>query len=136
MPSTRAQPLGIVNFYRRLPSACRWRSPEITMNIINLTPHPVNIRRTDGTFLNLPKCETPARCAAKLQNVASINGIAINCQSFGEVQNLPEEQPDTYFLVSLIVAQAAKNRSDLVSPGTAIRGPDGVQVGCDGLSVL
>lgn len=106
------------------------------MNIINLTPHPVNIRRTDGTFLNLPKCDTPARCSVNLQNVAGINGIALNRQSFGEVQNLPPEEPDTYFLVSLVVAQAAKWRSDLVSPGAAIRGADGVQVGCDGLSIL
>lgn len=106
------------------------------MNIINLTPHPVNIRRADGTFLNLPKCDTPARCSVSLQNVAGINGIAVNRQSFGEVQNLPPEEPDTYFLVSLVVAQAAKGRSDLVSPGGAIRNADGVQVGCDGLSIL
>lgn len=108
---------------------------EIGQMIINLTPHPVSIRRADGTFLALPKCDNPARCAVTFQDVTTADGIAVKRQVFGAVQNLPDPQDGTLFLVSLVVAQAA-NRSDLVSPGAAIRDANGVQIGCDGLSVL
>lgn len=103
--------------------------------IINLTPHPVSIRRADGTFLALPKCDNPARCSVTFQDVTTADGIPVKRQVFGAVQNLPDPQDGTLFLVSLVVAQAA-NRSDLVSPGAAIRDANGVQIGCDGLSVV
>lgn len=107
-----------------------------TLEVINLTPHPVSVRKIDGSFLNLPKCNNPARCVAVFQDVATADGIAVKRQMFGAVQNLPDPQDGTLFLVSLVVAQASKHRSDLVSPGAAIRDANGVQIGCDGLSVL
>lgn len=106
------------------------------MIIVNLTPHPVSVRRADGTFLALPKCDNPARCSVTFQNVTTADGIPVKRQVFGAVQNLPAPQNDTLFLVSLVVAQAERHRSDLVSPGAAIRDANGVQIGCDGLSVV
>ena len=106
------------------------------MTIINLTPHPVSVKQIDGSFLNLPKCDNPARCSVTFQDVTTADNIAVKRQVFGSVQNLPDPQYGTLFLVSLVVAQAAKFRGDLVSPGAAIRNADGVQIGCDGLSVL
>jgi len=106
------------------------------MIIVNLTPHPVSVRRADGTFLSLPKCNNPARCVAVFQDVATVDGIAVKRQMFGAVQDLPDPQDGTLYLVSLVVAQASKHRSDLVSPGAAIRDANGVQIGCDGLSVV
>lgn len=105
------------------------------MIIVNLTPHPVSVRRADGTFLSLPKCDNPARCSVTFQDVTTADDIPVKRQVFGAVQNLPAPQNDTLFLVSLVVAQASK-RSDLVSPGAAIRDANGVQIGCDGLSVV
>lgn len=102
--------------------------------IINLTPHEISIKRTDGTFLTLPKAELPARRAVKSIVVGYLDGIEIKTQEFGEVENLPESQKGVFLFVSLIVAQAYPERRDLVTPGTAIRNPDGTQSGCIGLS--
>lgn len=104
--------------------------------IINLTPHPVSIKRIDGTYLELPSCQTPARLEVAFQNVATVDGIAVKRQVFGKLHDLPEPQEDTIFFVSLLVAQAATGRTDLVSPGSPIRNPDGTISGCNGLSVL
>jgi len=77
---------------------------------INLTPH--TVRLNDGTEI-LPS-GIVARVTATYTPFDE-NGI---CQAvFGPIQGLPEPQPDTIYITSALVAQAAK-RQDVVSPAT------------------
>lgn len=62
--------------------------------------------------------------------------IAVTRQRFGAVTGLPAPRPDTAYVVSRIVAEACRDRDDLLIPGPAIRDQAGRVVGCDGLSRL
>ena len=75
-----------------------------------------------------------ARVATTQKKGAIIDGIQCYTTSFGEVEGLPEPQPGTILVVSLLVKQAAGNRFDLASPGQLIRDEEGRPIGCDGLN--
>ena len=104
--------------------------------IINCTPHEINEVKEDGTILTIEASGIVPRCTQTEAHVASVNGIAVTKQVFGEVINLPEAQPETLLVVSRLVAPAAKGRKDLLVPGPMIRGEDGRPCGCRGLSVI
>ena len=77
---------------------------------VNLTPHPV--RLNDGR--EFPPSGTVARVAASYTPFDE-NGV---CRAvFGPVQGLPDPQPGVIYIVSALVAQAAR-RDDVVSPAT------------------
>lgn len=106
------------------------------MKIVNCTPHEINVVKEDGTILTIEASGIVPRCTQTEAHVASINGIAVTKQVFGEVINLPEAQPETFLVVSRLVASAAKDRTDLLVPGPMVRGEDGRPCGCRGLSVI
>ena len=62
------------------------------MKIVNCTPHEINIVKEDGSILTIEASGIVPRCSQTEANVASINGIAITRQIFGEVVNLPEKK--------------------------------------------
>ena len=77
---------------------------------INLTPHA--IRLNDGR--EFPPSGTVARVSA---SYTPFDGDGV-CQAvFGQVQGLPAPQPGVIYIVSALVAQAAR-REDVVSPAT------------------
>ena len=106
------------------------------IKIINCTPHEINVVKEDGSILTIEASGIVPRCTQTEANVASINGIAVTKQVFGEVINLPEAQPETFLVVSRLVASAAKGRKDLLVPGPMVRGQDSRPCGCRGLSVI
>ena len=106
------------------------------MKIVNCTPHEINIVKEDGTILTIEASGIVPRCTQTEAHVASVNGIAVTKQVFGEVIDLPEAQPEMFLVVSRLVASAAKGRKDLLVPGPMIRGEDGRPCGCRGLSVI
>ena len=106
------------------------------IKIINCTPHEINVVKEDGSILTIEASGIVPRCTQAEAHVASVNGIAVTKQVFGEVINLPESQPETFLVVSRLVASAAKGRKDLLVPGPMIRGEDGRPCGCRGLSVI
>jgi len=79
---------------------------------INCTPH--DILWNDGTVF--PKSGTIARVSATFSGFT--NGVCD--QVFGLVQDLPEPQEGTMWIVSAIVLTAAKvqGRTDCVAPAT------------------
>lgn len=82
---------------------------------INLTPHIVNIQTTKGEILSFPS-EAQARVAQTSQVlVETAEGIPIKSTSYGEIEGLPDPQENTIFIVSMLVAQAAR-RLDVLSP--------------------
>ena len=101
--------------------------------MINLTPHAMVVFSSDGTT-EVARIE-PTGVVVRVQTeatevgVVSINGadIPVVETSYGQVENLPEQQDGTTFVVSTMVLSALKalgvNRRDVVAPDT---GPQAV----------
>ena len=81
----------------------------ITVEVINLTPHRVNV----GDKAYEPS-GTVARVAVSYGEIH--NGVAL--QSYGEVEGLPDPQPGTMYIVSGLVLGACQDRPDVVAPAT------------------
>ena len=78
-----------------------------------------------------------ARCLChELDHLDGILYIDIMEKSFNEVKGLPEPQEDTYYIVSALVAGAAKNRVDLLIPNDTVRDEQGRIVGCRSLAKI
>lgn len=112
------------------------------MELINKTPHTINIICEDGTKINLePVLPTPRVSSSSVKTAAYTitdgNGIeheiVREAPVFGEVVDLPEPKEGTIYIVSMLVAARAHNRTDLVSPGRQLRNENGQVIGCAGL---
>jgi hypothetical protein len=94
-------------------------------NIINLTPHEITIYDQTGQeiVLRIPPSGKVARVSISAQTVGEINGVAVRKTTYGDVQDLPDPQPDTVYIVSTIVLIALQSkgitRTDVVSPDTS-----------------
>lgn len=112
------------------------------MNLVNLTPHSITIKMSNGEMLTIPPTGIPARCRVEstyayevLPANAPETTIVCSRAKYGAVYGLPDEAEDTIFIVSMVVREACPQRADLASPGVLIRDTDGNIVGCDGLTV-
>ena len=103
------------------------------MLFVNLTPHALNVRKANGTSIEIPPSGTVARRSAERVVVGDIDGITVYATKFGQLEGLPEPSEDTVFIVSALAAQACADRHDVFVPGEAIRDEAGRVIGCDGL---
>lgn len=104
------------------------------MTIVNCTPHPINIMDSEGKeILTLEPSGICPRCSVERKKVGDINGIPINKSVFGDVYDLPSPQPDTIYIVSRVVAEAAR-REDLYIVDDAVRDENGRIIGCRALA--
>lgn len=101
--------------------------------IKNYTPHAVNVH-VDGQLVFSRTSDGVARCAIVTVDDGNIDGIPVVKTTFGQVEGLPEQEEGVFIVVSRIVFDAAKDRSDLLVPGTAIRDEKGAVIGCNGFS--
>ena len=62
--------------------------------------------------------------------------IDIMEKSFSEIEGLPEPKENTYYVVSALVAGAAKNRNDLLIPNDTVRDDQGRIIGCRSLAKI
>ena len=101
------------------------------MNIINLTPHAINIINGDTTT-KIDPSGTIARVS--VQVVATDNPM-LYTQQYGDVQDLPAPQDNTIYIVSALVLARVPNRTDIYAPLTAqaIRNDTGQIIGVPGL---
>lgn len=106
------------------------------MQIINLTPHALNIQREDGTMLEVPASGQIARLAESREVLPSIGGLAVSRPQYGEITDLPEAEEGKIFVVSAMVLAQVKNRPDVFAPGEALRNEAGQIIGCKGLSAV
>lgn len=83
--------------------------------LVNLTPHDVVIRQS-GEDIVIPKSGKVARVKEQERNTKTINGILVTDISYDETLNLPEPEDNTYYIVSIVVAYANKERKDLFFP--------------------
>lgn len=107
------------------------------MNIINLTPHAVNVVDHDGNpLVDFPASGTVARVSVSTTEAAPlvVNGISIpTCtRTNGAIVGLPDPAPDTMYIVSSVVRAACPDRTDLLVPDNFVRRPDGTIIGCQG----
>ncbi len=90
------------------------------VKLINLTPHELTVYdASNNVVLRLPSAGV-ARVATREKVIGNINGVPVVTTEYGEVEGLPAPQPNTVYIVSLLVLQAlAGKRNDLVAPNTA-----------------
>ena len=104
------------------------------MNIINLTPHAINIVDNKNQIIKIIE---PSKKVARLKTSTIITGyldeIPITQTVFGEIENLPYPQKDTVYVVSSLIAQAAVGRHDIFIPNESVRDNKGRIIGCRSL---
>jgi hypothetical protein len=109
------------------------------MKIINATPHQIVICSKEGVTQDpktkqftasaveilhtLPPSGIIPRVAMGNRESAPILGIPVQSVQYGEIEGLPPASPDTYYIVSGLVAAAAAKvgRSDCLAPGALVR---------------
>lgn len=105
--------------------------------LVNLNPHEVTIVRGEAA-MRLPAAQIPARCRETLTPTGSFDldgtTIPLYLSSFGDVEGLPDPQPDTWFVVSRPLAESMPHRADLVVPAMVVRNDGGQVVACRGLA--
>jgi len=112
------------------------------INIINLTPHDVNLHLASGEVVTYPPLnkDNPARAAMDVKKIANLRvhlqAVPVTRNKYGELENVPEPQANTLFIVSALAAQAAPWREDLIIPSDPVRGEGNKIIGCRGFSVI
>jgi hypothetical protein len=105
------------------------------MQVINLTPHAVVIVVGEEA-LTIPPSGTVAQVQSTTEVVQHIGPIPVSRQSFGLLFGLPEPTPETWYVVSDVIARRAAQagRTDVVAPDMAhaVRDSHGHIVGVPG----
>ena len=101
---------------------------------INCTPHPITLISQDGSTTTLPKGVVVPRLKQETVRVDIINGVSITESTFGETTDLPERQEGVYLIVSRMILEANKDRSDLLVPNELVRDEAGNIMGCKSLA--
>ena len=98
------------------------------MNLVNITPHDIVVRKADGDLM-VPPSGQIARVTTSQEVIGYIDDVPVVRTVFGEVTGLPDPVKDTIFIVSSLVLGALKgSRPDVVAPDTgptAIRNDNG-----------
>ena len=107
------------------------------MKIVNCTPHVINVVVGDKVIDLAPSGINPrVSVKSELSESILISGteVPVYQDTYGELNDLPEQQEGTFLVVSRLVAAAAKGRNDLLVPGALIRNEAGQPIGCKGLA--
>ena len=112
-----------------------------TTNVINLTPHTINLVAEDGTQLLSLESQGVARVASTTGVVGylQVGGVAVpqTHTTFGEVEGLPDPTSGVGYVVSNMIisalAQQGIRRNDLFTPGLQVRDEQGRVIGCRSL---
>lgn len=107
----------------------------VSTQVVNLTPHALNVHDLAGNVTTFPASGTVARCSTTTTQVGEADGLPLFSTTFGEVVGLPDAQDGVLLVVSALVRQAVSHRKDVVSPGELVRDDSGTPVGCKGLTV-
>ncbi len=105
------------------------------MRIVNLTPHSIIFVDDAGNaVLTVEPSGQVARCSVTREKIGDINGIPVNKSRFGKVENLPEPEEGTIYIVSALTAQAVPEREDVFITDDAVRDEQGRIIGCRALA--
>lgn len=104
------------------------------MNIINLTPHTINIYGEDKKpIVAIQPSGIVARVTVTRQLNQTIDGIPCYSTAYGNVVGLPDAQDGDIYIVSGLVRAAVPHRHEVFQPGELLRDADGQPIGCIGL---
>lgn len=107
--------------------------------LVNLIPHDINII-VDGVNIVIPRSGIITRVSTteEVVELLQVNGITVPIKkvSYGDIKYLPDPIKGTKFIVSALVANAAKDRDDLLITYDAIRDDSGSIIGCASLAVV
>ena len=117
------------------------------VKLVNLTPHEVVVLDdANNIVLRVPPSGKVARVATKEELVGTVNGVPVFRTTYGAIEGLPEPEPGTVYIVSLLVLQALQahkiKRDDVVAPNTsptpngAVRDAQGRIIGVRSFVVL
>lgn len=108
------------------------------MNIINLTPHCINVYDADGNEVTKFESMGIARADSTETVVAHLNGIPVVEMTYGNPIGLPDPSEGTAYIVSMLTIQAAiqvgRTTSDLYTTADLVRNDKGQIIGCRKLS--
>ena len=101
------------------------------LEIINLTPHPLRLVRSDGTDEVFPSAGI-ARVSETARILGFLGGLPVKAIHHHDLEGLPEPSPDKIIVVSTICAHAAwkVGRTDVVCPTDFSRDEYGRIKGC------
>lgn len=126
------------------------------LNLVNLTPHALNIVCEDGSIRTVAPSGRIMRVSSEYVPQNTINGITTYKVNYGNVELIDGvtkeiatmdytdwKQSNTYYVVSGQCLEAIKDRRDLQyipnvmfrSPGELVRDDKGQPIGCKGLRV-
>jgi hypothetical protein len=110
--------------------------------IKNLTPHPLTFLAEDGetVLTTIPPSGVIPRVREEHapDGTVPLGGVEIPVSKirYTEPEGLPAQEDGVFLVVSLITAQAAPGRTDLLIPTGQVRGEGGRIIGCTGLGRL
>lgn len=103
------------------------------MKFVNLCPHPISLRHSDGTETVFPSVGN-ARVAVAYRQARTIeidgHVVPVIEGKYGTVVGLPEPEPGCIYLVSHMARMALPQRMDLWSPADLIRDGQGNVLAC------
>ena len=97
---------------------------------VNLTPHPINVYGKRSLEEGPEGVIQPSGDVARLATIDLGGGGEIAYVEYGRIDGLPQPVAGVNYVVSLVVALAARGRSDLVAPWLEVRNETGTVVGC------
>ena len=101
------------------------------MKVINLTPHDVSIYTEDRKIIKTYAYSGQiARLAQRAEVVDYIDGIPIKVSRNRRITGLPEPQEGVLYIVSDIVLNCCRHRTDLIAPGSKIYDDNRRVIGC------
>lgn len=108
-----------------------------TKNLVNLTASPITVILTVDQPNLVLESEGCARTHEEKHPIESIGPIPVCDTSYDIIDGLPEEAPDTWYIVSATVADAMRGkRSDLLVVTDPVRDDDGRPIGWRGFRRL
>ena len=111
------------------------------MKIRNLTPHAINLLNDNNEVVAIIEPSGIIARAAQTKELVEelcVDGMTIPVykSEFGKVENLPEQEKDTIFVVSALTAQACKGRNDVYITDNPVRDEQGRIIGCRSLGKI
>lgn len=111
------------------------------MKIRNLTPHAINLLNDNNEVVAIIEPSGIIARAAQTKELVEklcVDGMTIPVykSEFSKVENLPEQEKDTIFVVSALTAQACKGRPDVYITDNPVRDEQGRIIGCRSLGKI
>lgn len=103
------------------------------MEIINLTPHALNLFTECGE--RVIESSGLARCTASVELDTVVDGIKLCRTTYGDVVGLPPAKEGVIYVVSgMVLSALAGSRSDVFGPADLVRDENGRVVGARALT--